>query len=57
MAMEFFGIISLLTILAAVFGYVNTRYLKLPHTIGMMLIACIFSGLVFVVGACYWMLC
>lgn len=48
--MEIFGIISLLTILAATFGYINTRYFKLPHTIGMMLIACIFSGLVFVVG-------
>jgi CPA1 family monovalent cation:H+ antiporter len=49
--MDIFGILSLLTILAATFGYINTRYFKLPHTIGMMLIACIFSGLVFVVGA------
>ncbi len=49
--MEFFGILSLLTILAAAFGFINTRYIKLPHTIGMMLIACIFSGLVFVAGS------
>ena len=45
--MEFFGILSLLTILAAIFGYINTKYIKMPHTIGMMLIACVFSGLVF----------
>jgi CPA1 family monovalent cation:H+ antiporter len=49
--MDIFGIISLLTILAAFFGFINVRYFKLPHTIGMMLIACIFSGLVFIVGA------
>lgn len=49
--MEVFGILSLLTILAAVFGYLNSRYIKLPYTIGMMLIACIFSLIVFLVGA------
>ncbi|WP_235296337.1 cation:proton antiporter [Portibacter marinus] len=48
--MDIFGILSLLTILAATFGYINIRILKLPHTIGMMLIACLFSGLVFLVG-------
>jgi len=48
--MDIFGIISLLTILAAVFGYINIKFLKLPHTIGMMLIACFFSGIVFAVG-------
>ena len=45
--MEIFGILSLLTILAATFGFINSKYIKLPHTIGMMLIACGFSGLVF----------
>ena len=47
--MELFGILSLLTILAAAFGYINTRFIKLPYTIGMMLIAFIFSLLVFLV--------
>ncbi len=49
--MDIFGILSLLTILAAAFGFVNARYIKLPYTIGMMLIACIFSLTVFLVGA------
>ncbi len=49
--MDIFGIISLLTILAAAFGYINSRIIKLPYTIGMMLIATIFSTIVFIVGA------
>lgn len=49
--MEIFGILSLLTSLAAVFGYLNSRYIKLPYTIGMMLIACVFSLIVFLIGA------
>ena len=48
--MEIFGIISLLTILAAAFGYINSKYINLPHTIGMMLIALIFSMMVFIFG-------
>lgn len=46
--MEVFGILSLLTILAATFGYINAKYIKMPYTIGMMLIACVFSALIFV---------
>lgn len=46
--MEVFGILSLLTILAATFGFINAKYIKMPHTIGMMLIACVFSGLIFI---------
>jgi CPA1 family monovalent cation:H+ antiporter len=41
--MDFFTIITLLVVLSAVFGYINTRFLKLPQTIGLMSMALIFS--------------
>lgn len=45
--MNFFHVVSVLIVLSAVFGYINYRFLRLPHTIGMMLIALITSlGLV-----------
>lgn len=48
--MELFGVVSLLTVLAAGFGYINARYFKLPFTIGMMLMAFAFSIVVFLIG-------
>lgn len=41
--MELFNIITVLITLAAVFSYINTRFLKLPSAIGLMVIAIIFS--------------
>ena len=41
--MNFFHVISVLIVLSAAFGYINYRFLRLPHTIGMMLIALITS--------------
>ena len=41
--MNLFHIVALLLAIAALFSYVNHRYLKLPTTIGMMLIALLFS--------------
>ena len=48
--MEIFSAISLLTILAAAFGYINARFFKLPFTIGMMILAFSFSLAVFLLG-------
>ncbi len=48
--MEIFSVISLLTFLAAGFGYINARYIKLPFTIGMMILAFAFSIIVFLIG-------
>ena len=48
--MDFFGVLSLLTVLAAIFGYINARFFKLPFTIGMMLIAFGFSIVIFLIG-------
>ncbi|WP_373056201.1 cation:proton antiporter [Zunongwangia sp. H14] len=41
--MDYFLIITILVSLAAVFGYINVRFLKLPNTIGLMLITIVFS--------------
>jgi CPA1 family monovalent cation:H+ antiporter len=41
--MDYFLIITVLVALAAIFGYINVRFLKLPNTIGLMLITIIFT--------------
>ena len=41
--MDVFAIIGLLTTLAALFSYVNHRFVRLPTTIGLMLIALLLS--------------
>ena len=46
--MSLFEIIAILLTLAALFSYINCRTIKLPTTIGVMLIALLFSlGLIF----------
>lgn len=42
--------ISILIVLAALFGYVNVRFLKLPTTIGLMIISIAFSLGMLIVG-------
>ncbi len=41
--MDYFLIITILVALAAAFGYINVRFLKLPNTIGLMLITILFT--------------
>ncbi|OAB76223.1 cation:proton antiporter [Cochleicola gelatinilyticus] len=41
--MDYFFIITVLVVMAAVFGYINVRFLKLPNTIGLMLITIVFT--------------
>lgn len=41
--MHLFNIITLLIVISAAFGYINVRFLKLPTTIGLMIMALIFS--------------
>lgn len=48
--MDTFSIITLLTVLAAAFGYINFRFFKLPTTIGLMVIALAMSLLIFIVN-------
>ena len=40
---DYFSIITVLVILSALFGYINVRFLKLPNTIGLMLITIVFT--------------
>jgi monovalent cation:H+ antiporter, CPA1 family len=48
--MELFDIIAILITLSALFGYVNYRFIKLPTTIGLMLISIIMSLSLFILG-------
>lgn len=45
--MNYFLIITIIVSLAAIFGYINVRFLKLPNTIGLMLITIVFTFGVF----------
>lgn len=47
--MDLFVIIALLVIVSAVFSYINARFVKLPGTIGIVLIATIASIIVLVI--------
>jgi len=48
--MDIFTIVTVLTVLSALFAYINTRFLKLPFTIGLMIIAMCFTLLIIVLG-------
>jgi CPA1 family monovalent cation:H+ antiporter len=48
--MELFNIISILIALSAFFGYVNYRFIKLPNTIGLMLISLLMSLALVIIG-------
>ena len=41
--MEIYNIITVIILLAAIFGYINQRFIKLPGTIGIMIISIIAS--------------
>ncbi len=51
--MSLFNILALVITLSAVFGYINVRLLKLPITIGLMIIAILFSVASLVIGRFY----
>ncbi|AMC11528.1 sodium:proton antiporter [Lutibacter profundi] len=44
--MDLFAIATILIVLSALFGYLNVRFLKLPTTIGLMVITIVFTLLV-----------
>lgn len=48
--MEYFDIVAILTVISALFGYINVRFLKLPITIGLMLITIVFTLVVVAIG-------
>lgn len=48
--MDYFVIAAILVSISAVFGYINVRFLKLPNTIGLMLITILFTFAVFLLS-------
>ena len=48
--MDSYFVLTALIFLAAVFGYINARFLKLPSTIGLMLITILYTLLVLVIS-------
>ncbi len=48
--MDIFTIITILIVLSALFAYINTKFLKLPFTIGLMIIAICFTLVIIVLG-------
>ena len=49
--MNLFSIITILVVISAAFGYLNVRFLKLPTTIGLMILAIGFTSLVLLIGS------
>lgn len=47
MNFDIFEICSIVIVLSALFGYINVRYLRLPNTIGMMIVAIAFTAFLF----------
>lgn len=45
--MDLFTIASIIIALSALFGFVNVRFLKLPNTIGLMVMAIVFTLVIF----------
>ena len=48
--MDIFTIITILIVLSALFAYINTKFLKLPFTIGLMIIAMCFTLVIIILG-------
>lgn len=53
MVIDFYGVITLLIVLTAVFSYLNFRFIKLPPTIGVMLISLVCSLAIVFAGTFY----
>ncbi|MGA8853391.1 MAG: sodium:proton antiporter [Christiangramia sp.] len=49
--MEYFLITTIIVCLAALFGFINVKFLKLPNSIGLMLITIVFSLAVLAISA------
>lgn len=48
--MDLFGIITILVVVSAAFAYINERFVKLPYTIGAMVITIIMSLILTIAG-------
>jgi Na+:H+ antiporter len=48
--MDIFTIITILFVLSAAFAFINTKFLKLPFTIGLMILAICFTLIIIILG-------
>jgi len=48
--MDYYEIATVLIVLSALFGYINVRFLKLPITIGLMVITIVFTLILIIIG-------
>ena len=48
--MEYYSIATVLIVISALFGYINVRFIKLPITIGLMLITLVFTVIIVIIG-------
>src|SRR5215472_6986398 len=48
--MALYDAFAIITVLAALFGYINYRFIRLPGTIGIMLISLLFSFILILIG-------
>ena len=44
--MDYYSIATVLIVLSAIFGYINVKFLKLPITIGLMVITIVFTAII-----------
>ena len=49
--MDLFTIIAWLSVVAALFGFINVRFLKLPSTIGLMIMAIAATSVILIIGS------
>ncbi|MEM9943476.1 MAG: sodium:proton antiporter [Planctomycetota bacterium] len=47
MELQAFDICAIIIVLSAIFGFINTKLLKLPNTIGLMIVAIAFTMIIF----------
>jgi len=48
--MDYYSIVTILIVLSAFFGFINVRFLKLPITIGLMLITIVFTIIILAIA-------
>src|ERR1700748_1251124 len=48
--MQLYDALAILTVLAALFGYINYRFIRLPDTIGVMLMSLVASLAIIAIG-------
>src|SRR5437762_5164393 len=53
MSAEFYSIVTILIVLTAAFSYINYRFIRLPATIGIMLISLLTSLALVIIGSFY----